>query len=246
MAKTRPHAPDTLLSFFGVLIMLTISTGIVFEKTVPGLWIIAYSALLSGAGLLGSVLYGDREGWNNPPKLFGLIGIVCLAYLFTWIDMWEGIGWNNARAGWHHKKWGVLVDAAATLALMAGWLWVTLKAYRRDSLETITLAAFPILSGVCFVLGSAFGEWAYLVNALIFNAFMLFVGVMYITLGCRDIKLRKLNGGMAILGLLLVTRFFDAEFDFVTRGLVFIVLGTCFLVVNVIVAKRKKQLEVAS
>ena len=96
------------------------------------------------------------------------------------------------------------------------------------------------------MLGSAFGEWAYLVNALIFNAFMLFVGVMYITLGCRDIKLRKLNGGMAILGLLLVTRFFDAEFDFVTRGLVFIVLGTSFLVVNVIVAKRKKQLEVAS
>ena len=33
-----------------------------------------------------------------------------------------------------------------------------------------------------------------------------------VVLGCRNIKLRQLNGGMAILSVLLVTRFFDSGF----------------------------------
>lgn len=246
LVKTRPHAPDTLISFFGFLTALTISMGIVFEKTIPGLWILAYSALLSGAGLLGVRVYGDRDGWSNPPKLFGIVGIALLAYVFTWVDMWDGIGWNNARSGWHHKGWGILVDGGVTLTFIAGWLAAAAKAFRRDSMETITLSAFPVLSGLCFLLGSFGGNHTNTFNALIFNGLMLFLGVMYIILGCRNVKLRQLNGGMATLALLLITRFFDAEFDFVTRGLVFIALGACFLTVNLVMAKRKRQLEVGS
>ena len=84
------------------------------------------------------------------------------------------------------------------------------------------------------------------VNALIFNGFMLYLGVMYIVLGCRNTKLRQLNGGMAVLSLLLVTRFFDAGFGYFARGIVFIALGACFLTVNLVTARRKKQLEVVT
>jgi len=69
---------------------------------------------------------------------------------------------------------------------------------------------------------------------------------MYIVLGCRNTKLRQLNGGMALLSLLLVTRFFDTDLGFFARGIVFIVLGACFLTANLVMARRKKQLEVAS
>jgi len=245
MLKIKRHEPDTLVSFFGVMLTLLISTGVVFERTLPGLWIVAYSALLSSVALLGIRLYGNQEGWSNPPKLIGLIGIGILAYLFTWSDLWHDIGWNNARNGWHYKAWGNTFDIGFTVLFIGGWLMAAIKAFRRNNFETITLAVFPIFGIVCFFVGSLGGNETNTLTALFFNIFMLFYGIMYIVIGCRNTKLRQLNGGMAVLALLLVTRFFDEDFRFLARGIVFILLGVCFLTVNLIMAKRKKTMEIA-
>jgi len=78
------HAPSTLFTLYGLLFSITISLGIVLERTVPGLWTMAYAALLTGCYLLGITRYDESEGWGNPLKLFGTIGIALLAYLFTW------------------------------------------------------------------------------------------------------------------------------------------------------------------
>ena len=107
------------------------------------------------------------------------------------------------------------------------------------------MSLFPVVATGCFAIGSLAKE-ADLLNALIFNAFMLFLGIMYIVMGCRNSKLRKLNGGMAILSLLLVTRFFDAGFGYLARGIVFIVLGTSFLTVNLVMVHRKKNREASA
>ncbi len=244
--RAQQHAPETLVSILGVLITLAISTGMVFERTMPGLWIVAYSALLSCSALFGVLYYGERDGWNNPPKLFGIIGIAMLAYVFTWSDMWRDIGWDHVRSGWQHKSWGLWVDGTVTAGFLAGWITMAVISFRQRSIETIAIAVFPIIGTACFFVGSAPGNQANALNAVIFNAFMLFYGLMYIIQGCRNSKLRQLNGGMAVLSLLLVTRFFDDDFGFLARGIVFIVLGACFLAVNLVMARRKKKLEEGS
>jgi uncharacterized membrane protein len=243
LLRSDRHSPETLISFAGLLVTCCFSIGLVFERTVPGLWIVAYSALLSASGLLGLYLYGDREGWNNIPKTFGVVGMALLAYIFTFQDMWRGIGWDYVRTGWSYRIWGQWLDGGITVFLLAGWILLAVKAFRRDSIESVTLSVFPAISTLCFVLGSL-AEDTDLVNALAFNAFMLFLGIMYIVMGCRNSRLRQLNGGMAILSLLLVTRFFDADFGYLARGIVFIILGTSFLGVNFIMIRRKKQKEV--
>ena len=245
MVRNNRHAPDTLLSLWGILLTLCISTGIVFEKTIPGLWIVAYSALLGGAGLLGMHLYNDRTGWSNPLKTVGMIGLVLLTYLFTWEEMWDEIGWSYVRMNWRHRAWGAWVDGGITIALLIGWATAAVKAFRRNSVETITLSVFPIIGLACFLITSTASETD-LINALVFNGFMLLLGIMYIVMGCRNTKLRQLNGGMAILALLLITRFFDADMGFLARGIVFIVLGSCFMTANLVMARRKKQLEAVS
>ena len=244
LIRTNRDTPEIAIRFAGILLALSISTGIVFERTVPGLWIVAYSALLSGAGLLGLCLYGEREGWNNIPKTFGVIGMVVLAYIFTWTDMWHEIGWSHIRHDWQYRSWGIGVDGGMTLAFLTGWVITAMMAFRRDSIETVTLAVFPVITTLCFAIGSL-TDHADMLNALIFNVFMLYLGIMYIVLGCRNVKLRQLNGGMAVVSLLLVTRFFDTDFDYLTRGLVFIGLGVVFLTVNLIMARRKSQKETA-
>lgn len=245
LIRRNPNAPESLLNLWGILLTLCISTGITFERTVPGLWIIAYAALLSGAGLLGIHLYGTRTGWNNPAKVFGLTGITILAYIFTFEDAWYDIGWAHMRSGWRYRAWGPWMDVALTLSFLAFWATTAVKAFRKDSLETITLSAFPLIALLCFLTGSGGSEMDR-VNALIFNGFMLFLGLMYLIMGCRNTRLRQLNGGMAILSLLLITRFFDAEFGYLARGMTFIILGVCFLSANLIIARRKKQKEVAA
>jgi hypothetical protein len=168
-----------------------------------------------------------------------VIGMALLAYIFTFQELWREIGWDYVRTGWSYRAWGQWLDGGITLFLLAGWILLAIKAFRRDSIESVTLSVFPAISTLCFVLKDTD-----LLNALAFNAFMLFLGIMYIVMGCRNIRLRQLNGGMAVLSLLLVTRFFDADFGYLARGIVFIILGTSFLGVNFTMIRRKKQKEV--
>ena len=176
----------------------------------------------------------------------GIIGIGVLSYLFTWTYFWEGIGWDHVRHSWQYKPWGETFDMSMTLVFILIWLIISVKTIRTRTFETLTLSAFPILGILGFLFGMEGGNHTATVSGLVFNGFMLFFGVMYIVLGCRQVKLRQLNGGMAVVSLLLITRFFDAGFSFVARGIVFILLGSSFLTANLVMLKRKKQQEVAS
>jgi len=245
ISRRNIHSPETALGFAGMIIALCNSIGIALEHTLPGLWIVTYSALLSGFGMLGIYLYGDREGWNNIPKTFGAVGIVLLAYILTWEDVWNDIGWNHIHSGWRYQSWGLWLDGAVTLTCLGGWITATLKAFRRNSTEILLLAIFPVIGIACFLIGSL-AEHTDLLNALIFNAFMLVYGIMYIVLGSRSGRLRQLNGGMAVTSLLLVTRFFDSGFGYLARGIVFILLGIVFLTVNLVMVRRKNRKEVVA
>lgn len=238
--RENDHAPATLLALYGLLFSITISLGIVFERTVPGLWTMAYAALLTGCYLLGLTRYESAEGWSNPLKLFGTIGIATLAYLFTWTHFWDGIGWNYCRTEWGYQPWGIWMDSGITLLLIGGWVAVALKAFKKNSIETTLLSFFPLLAAICFLVGSQ-TDLAEVVNALIFNAYFLALGILYVVLGCRTLQLRLLNGGMFLLSALIITRFFDDEFGFLARGIAFIVLGASFLTANLMIARKKKE-----
>ncbi len=243
LVRNERYAAETSICFVGMIVALCVSLGIALEHSIPGLWIVTYSTLLSGISLMGVRLYGDRRGWNNIPTTLGTIGIVLITYILTWEDAWHGIGWGHAHSGWRYQTWGAWLDGGITLLCTTGWIAAAIKSYHRHSVETVTTGMFPIIAGLCFIIGSL-TEHTNILNALIFNAFMLFLGILYIVLGCRSEQLRQLNGGMGILALLLVSRFFDQDFGYLARGIVFIVLGAVFLSVNLIMVRRRNRTEV--
>lgn len=236
------RAPATLLTLYGLLFSITISLGVVFERTVPGLWTMAYAALLTGCYLLGITHYKKADGWSNPLKLFGTIGIALLTYLFTWTHFWEDIGWSYCRADWGYQQWGIWMDSGITLLLISGWAAVAVKAFKNNCAETTALSLFPILATICFLVGSL-TDLAEIINALIFNGYFLVLGVLYVVLGCRTLRLRQMNGGMFLLSTLIITRFFDDEFGFLARGIAFIILGASFLTANLIISRKKKEVS---
>jgi len=236
----RHEAPSELLSLWGLMLMLPIALGIVLERTVPGLWIVGYASFLSLSGLLGLRLFPTKSGWRNPLQTVGVAGITVLAYIFTWQNVWHDIGWSNTRHYGNYQEWGIWCDSVITLGLALAWALTAVKARQRNSLPTLILCSFPLLASAGFFFAASSG--GELINALLFNAYMLGLGLAYLTQGCRNTQLRQVNYGMAVLGLLLITRFFDSDFGFLARGLAFILMGSCFLVTNLIMARKKHQL----
>jgi uncharacterized membrane protein len=236
----RREAHEGLLSLWGLMLMLSIALGIVLERTVPGLWIVAYACFLSLSGLLGLRLFPTESGWRNPLQTVGLAGITVLAYIFTWKGVWHDIGWSNTRHYGNYQEWGIWCDSALTLGLAIVWALTAVKTLRRNSLPKLILCSFPLFASAGFFFAASSGSE--LINTLLFNAYMLALGLAYLAQGCRSTQLRQVNYGMAVLGLLLITRFFDSDFGFLARGLAFILIGSCFLATNLIMTRKKHQL----
>jgi len=46
---------------------------------------------------------------------------------------------------------------------------------------------------------------------------------------------------MLVLMALILTRFFDSDYSFIAKGVVFIILGALFLGANLLLARRRKE-----
>ena len=78
-------------------------------------------------------------------------------------------------------------------------------------------------------------------NILVPSNVMIFVlGVWYILLGGKKLRLKQLNLGMLLVIYLIVLRFFDMDISLLLRGIAFIILGIVFLVCNVLMFRKKK------
>ena len=76
--------------------------------------------------------------------------------------------------------------------------------------------------------------------ALIFDAYALILGSELMARGVRANSVLRANFGLIIITGLALSRFFDSDLDFVTRGLGFILVGAGFLVANVIFFKQRR------
>ena len=234
--KSDKDSPSTLVCWYGVIAVLLICIGGLFEDAIPELWLIAYAFLLSLFGLVGSKLYKDSEGLSNPLRLVGFVGIVFLTYLFTLDDFWDDVGLLSYRYGLNSPVWDIWYDVSILFAIVLGWAIAVAKNFKKHScFDLIILTIFPL----CVTFVYLFGDD--LIASIIFNVIFAFFGIIYIVFGAREHKLGQLNWGMIILSVLLFTRFLDSDFSFLARGIVFIVFGSCFLTANVLLLKLKKR-----
>ncbi len=234
------HSPRTLLSLWALMLCLPIALGITMEHEVPGLWIVVYASFFSLIGLLGLRYLPESQGWSNPLGSAGILGITGLTYLFTWYELWGKVHWSYRH--WAQvSNWELWHDAFVALLLLIPWAITAVKTFDRHSLPNLILASFPPLAVIAFA--TSLTRDFELINTLIFNLYMLTLGLAYLVQGCRTIRLRLVNFGMAVLSLLLVSRFFDSDFGFLARGIAFILIGCGFLIANLLIARQKHKLE---
>ncbi len=243
--RKNPCSVRSSVLGWGLAFCLCVATGIVLEKVVPGLWIVVYSALFAVMYLAGSYWFDESPSvFQKPLQVVGLGGIVVLTFIFTYEWPWDNIGWSHYRYRYGYFELAAWTDYLLVAGLPFACAALLAMSVRRGHAWRILYGVMPVVAVLGYTLAAL--EVDEHVCLLIFNAYMFALGVGTIIWGVRESAIGIVNGGMVILTVLIVARFFDSDLGLIARGVAFILIGIGFLVTNLILIKRGKprpQLE---
>lgn len=160
--------------------------------------------------------------WPAPFALAGRIGVPILALVLTF----DARDWGSAAAADRiTAALGALAGAAA-LATVPG-------AVRARRWFDAVAGALPVAAAIVWA-----GDGG---HAVVFNLYLLALGLAAIADGLRDLHLARLNFGLAIVALHAAFRFVDRDLSFIERGVGFIVVGLAFVGLNLWLLRRRRE-----
>lgn len=231
-------APRNAFLAWVCALALCVGLGVSLERVLPGLWIVAYAALLGAFSLLG------RESLTGPSggafRVVGGVGTVVLALLLTFEFPWDDIGFHHYRHGnTRYMEWAGYGDFALALGLLAVAAALAVRCGARRDWGGLVWAVSPVLAVVAFALASIAPAASDDIPArAAYNLFLFVLGGLVLRAGLIEGKFRVANAGLGILALLFTFRFFDGNMGILTRGIAFILIGAGFLAVNLWLSKR--------
>lgn len=212
---------------------VTITLG-VFTSSDEELIMIAYMSLFSAFIIISEMeAFETGRVLSNAYLVVGSLGVICTLLLLSFDWYWEELpvmSLNNLVNG--AEFWVGLITTTVALVL----LFLLLKNKR---VQDINLKCFAF---VLFVLLFFIGMGSPKISQILTNLVILFFAVHTIRSGALKDHLGILNYGLLIITALVLCRFFDTDFSFVLRGILFIAVGAGFFAANYyMIQKRKKQ-----
>lgn len=217
-----------------------------------GFWWLSLFAALS-LGMISQWLYRD---WSIA-HVFGLLAMATTFTLVPWLHPgralrtwpWALVGGATAlvtflvlsyREPWgFHRAWRGLAPHDGTV--LAVLLAIGIAAYLLSLKRRKPFARWPYPEALgffaaCFAAG-LLNAW---LAPLLMNAALLAMGVFTAREGLLHDSFKRLNLGLAIIGLTVTLRFLDSDMSFVLRGLGFIAVGGGFLYMNLRMARARR------
>ena len=146
---------------------------------------------------------------------------------------------DNWRAS-YSPLWQGSVESGVLLAVLTlgTAVLLTFAVRARDGFASIWTALGLAVAFLCAFLHTV----TFLtVPELMVNLLGLGVGAATMFLGYRQGHLLRVNGGLAVVGGILLMRFFDSDIPMLMRGVGFIFLGAAFLYVNTRLSRKMKE-----
>jgi len=186
----------------------------------------------------GLSVEGLPEQLLAPFKIIGVLGGLITTAILTYEAMW------SYADTWSYQGRLANVGGSAMIGIMlAAALFFAIRLFKYDKAKSglvASLAFLCVLRFLWIMFGLSDSSYAFIFMC-VSNLAMLLIGVGFIVYGVRKTALLQTNIGMAAICALIAMRFFDVEMDFLWRGIVFLVLGTVFLLVNVKILRTRKQ-----
>ena len=159
--------------------------------------------------------------------LFGTLGLF-LALSFSWI-------WDDLQKSL--PAWRSLEFLATSLLTTVGCLLLYWKIKQEGARST---RLYQLLF-LCFLPIFVLGFSRPIVAQIAINLLVLATGISLVIEGAKKVYLGMLNFGLMVIAVLIICRFFDTEWSFVARGIMFVSLGLGFFVANYFIVKKKSK-----
>jgi hypothetical protein len=187
--------------------------------------------------LLISAVFGGKlpEELIAPFRVVGGIGVFVIMTILTYNGMWQGSGFGLSGGG-----------AVLVVGMLAGTMYFAYTLFKQNMLKfsfVASLFALCLLRFIWAAFDMTSGSDPYILMFLT-NVLMFGLGVGFIYYGAKSSELARTNVGMAAVCIIILLRFFDSGLDILLQGIVFILLGSAFLTVNVLILRAKKAREI--
>jgi len=227
--------PDTAATeMLGWAAAITVVAGIPGALTVLDDVLWGPLTLSAGAALWALGLVAPGQRWGRPFRIVGGLTALAMTFVLSYSNAWS----HQASSSPYFAPWTWLevVEIVAVVAVAIGLLAL---AMRRQGAEVVLPAGAGVpVAWVALLLARQSGDQ---LAAVLMNVYLLALGVILIAQGLRAERLRRANIGTAIVGLLILLRFFDSDWGFLVRGVAFIAVGLGFLLVNSMLLRRRAE-----
>jgi uncharacterized membrane protein len=221
-------------------ICLAIGTAFSLDGAATGAWIGAYTGLLALMFLAGARWFGDTPTiWQRPWQTAGGLGLGIMALILTYKWSWNELHYQEWRLSWTTGP-ALIVGNTFSALLPITAICVAAFGAKRDGrigLDRIIVGLAPLCGVIGYVLATT--RNLTVLPQVIFNVYLLALGMSALVVGIRVNELERVNAGLVALSALIIARFFDGDLSFLARGVAFILVGTAFLITNVMMLRRK-------
>lgn len=194
--------------------------------------LLVYSALFAMNYFIGVLWFNSEpERRQMPFQIIGLAGTIGLVFMASFNSFWQ-----------HNRlDWTLIAKPENLGALLLALLVIAFTGYvvHKTSRQTLPFsAAFLVISAAYLITSlEPYGIGA----TILMNSYMLILSLFVISIGISQHNLTNVNIGMAMISILIIARFFDMNFSFAVRGVIFLVLGLSFLLTNFIMVRNKAR-----
>ena len=239
--NTDPKQPTIRGTLLGWLLVITLGIALPWAVHEPSLFFvhIGSSLLILLFYLLGKYCYAAGKNiWQRP---FQTSALVCILIMMLILSYFWGVDFKGEtfEVGLEiHKPTTFLF---ITILILSG-LGVLYHLQQKNYLNPFVLA-LPIFVFVGYFLAT---NDIGMIAKFLANAYLFTFGIYYLYHGIQDQKMGLVNAGMLFMTSIIALRFFDANISFLYKGVVFILLGMCFLYVNYYLTQKLKKDEQAA
>lgn len=180
-----------------------------------------------------STCFSNRKTQNNPFHFYGSAGTVITLLILSFNWFWEDL----FRKPPSLDKVLLADEFYATVLISLAAIILNLKNKKNGIKQTPELIPLVFLFFIpVFIAGMYVPVATACCNILLFS-----IGLLTIRKGAAVNNLGILNYGLLIITALITSRFFDTNMTFVTRGLLFLVVGAGFFAANYLMLKKRRK-----
>lgn len=196
--------------------------------------------VISGFYALGRVLFPNRlqSFVTRPFQTFAVI----TSFIFLLILTYDYINVPDFQIktlvlGYRYPAWAGIINFVILLLLSGSYIYLIIKDFSIRKMVDHFATLLPVLGILALFINRVGGEWISIVLA---NAYLMAWGIFYLIGGIEERRMPWVNIGLFFILALVTVRFFDTNWSYLVKGIIFVILGASFLATNIILSRRLK------